>query len=375
LVFSNKEYFMSAWQLLVRRRQIGTAVIAVTCVSNVIGLVPAGALVVSPTLNRPTLGSPEVRWATHNACVNSNYALQESPSRPFKHTQVRGGAAAMRLSGGGGADSSGDKKRWLLGSKILGSESPLRERAELLFLITLWYATSVVCTNTTKSIGAHWSVLTFSQLVISTLCGLVVVCGFGYKKYEPIANADQLQKTAILAAVFTLGFVTLNWCLGLMHVSLVMTLRATEPMFTLFLASILLRAEPATWKMFAALLPVIAGAALSSLGSADATLLGLAVVFICNVCFALRGVVTKRIKTAYPVDEFNLFLQISAIGAAAYGVVLLAANLLLAPSALHIPALAALVDVSQLLRADRVGAVLLNGVTFYAYLQVYFHLF
>ena len=217
--------------------------------------------------------------------------------------------------------------------------------------------------------------LTFSQLVISTLCGLVVVCGFGYKKYEPIANADQLQKTAILAAVFTLGFVTLNWCLGLMHVSLVMTLRATEPMFTLFLASILLRAEPATWKMFAALLPVIAGAALSSLGSADATLLGLAVVFICNVCFALRGVVTKRIKTAYPVDEFNLFLQISAIGAAAYGVVLLAANLLLAPSALHIPALAALVDVSQLLRADRVGAVLLNGVTFYAYLQVYFHLF
>ncbi len=65
--------------------------------------------------------------------------------------------------------------------------------------------------------------------------------------YQPIASADQLQKTALLAAVFTLGFVTLNWALGIMHVSLVMTLRATEPMFTLLLASLLLRAEPVTW--------------------------------------------------------------------------------------------------------------------------------
>ncbi len=64
---------------------------------------------------------------------------------------------------------------------------------------------------------------------------------------QPIASADQLQKTALLAAVFTLGFVTLNWALGIMHVSLVMTLRATEPMFTLLLASVLLRAEPVTW--------------------------------------------------------------------------------------------------------------------------------
>ena len=159
----------------------------------------------------------------------------------------------MHLSGGGEH------------TKIEGNpKTPLRERLELFALIALWYASSVVCTNTTKSIGAHWSVLTFSQLVLSTLCGLLVVCGFGYQKYQPIANTDQLQKTALLASVFAMGFITLNWALGMMHVSLVMTLRATEPMFTLLLAAVLLRTEPVTWKMGAALLPVIAGAALSS---------------------------------------------------------------------------------------------------------------
>jgi len=265
------------------------------------------------------------------------------------------GMLAMQLSGGGTELAKEEKK------------TPLQERLELLALIALWYATSVVCTNTTKSIGVHWSVLTFSQLVFSTLCGALVVCGFGYKKFQPIATVDQLQNTALLAAVFTMGFVTLNWALGIMHVSLVMTLRATEPMFTLLLASVLLRAERVTWKMGAALLPVIAGAALSSAESADVTFIGLAVVVVCNVCFALRGIVTKRIKTAYPVDEFNLFLQISAIGAAAYGLVLFSANIMCPTFAPH---LVGLVDVSQLLHASRAGAVMLNGITFYAYLQL-----
>jgi hypothetical protein len=101
--------------------------------------------------------------------------------------------------------------------------------------------------------------------------------------------------------------------------------------------------------------------------SADVSLLGLAVVVVCNVCFALRGIVTKRIKAVYPVDEFNLFLQISAIAALGYGAVLAAANIVLP---FFDPGMAKLVDMSQLLQAGRGGAVLLNGVTFYAYLQL-----
>lgn len=49
-------------------------------------------------------------------------------------------------------------------------------------------------------------------------------------------------------------------------------------------------------RMGAALLPVVAGAALSSAESADVSIVGLAVVFLCNIFFALRSIVTKRIK-------------------------------------------------------------------------------
>ena len=321
-------------------------------------LVPAGALVV-------VAGGAPARCAAPLAAGGEARVLRRpSAGRPLlRHAaeggSARGGVRAMRLSGGGGADKEGAREP---------AKTPLRERVELLALIALWYAASVVCTNTTKSIGAHWSVLTFSQLVLSTVCGAVVVCGLGYpQRFQPIASGDQLRKTALLASVFTMGFVTLNWALGMMHVSLVMTLRATEPMFTLLLASVLLRAEPVTWRMGAALLPVIAGAALSSAESADVSFVGLAVVFVCNIFFALRGIVTKRIKAVYPVDEFNLFLQISAVGAAAYGAVLLLANLLFPTIA---PDFVKLVDLSQLLQAGRAGAVILNGVTFYAYLQL-----
>ena len=263
---------------------------------------------------------------------------------------------ALKLAGGGAELSQGEPK------------TSLRSQLELWALIGLWYAASVICTNTTKSIGAHWSVITFSQLILSTLCGAVVVCGAGYpQKFQRIRGAEQLATTALLAAVFTMGFVTLNWALGMMHVSLVMTLRATEPMFTLLLASVLLRAEPVTWKMGVALLPVVAGAALSSAESAGVSLVGLLIVVAGNVCFALRGIITKRLKAGYAVDEFNLFLQISALGAAGYGAALLLANLVFPSVA---PGLVAAVDVSQLLQAGRGGSVLVNGVTFYAYLQL-----
>ncbi len=278
------------------------------------GLVaPAGALVVVAG------GAPARRAAplTPIAAGGEARVLRRAAAgRPLVRRAAEGGSAggglrAMRLSGGDGGGKEGAREP---------AAATLRERVELLALIALWYAASVVCTNTTKSIGAHWSVLTFSQLVLSTVCGAFVVCVLGYpQRFQPIASGDQLRKTALLASVFTMGFVTLNWALGMMHVSLVMTLRATEPMFTLLLASVLLRAEPVTWRMGAALLPVIAGAALSSAESADVSFMGLAVVFLCNVFFALRGIVTKRIKAVYPVDEFNLFLQEGIIKSHLYG--------------------------------------------------------
>jgi hypothetical protein len=90
-----------------------------------------------------------------------------------------------------------------------------------------------------------------------------------------------------------------------------MTLRATEPLFTLLIAMALLKTERVSAPVALALLPIVAGAALSSVESADFNLPGLAIVMACNTLFALRGVVTKRLKSAHEVDNFNLFLQVA----------------------------------------------------------------
>ena len=103
----------------------------------------------------------------------------------------------------------------------------------------------------------------------------------------------------------------LNRVHGAGQVSQVMTLRATEPLFTLLIAMALLRTERVSAPVALALLPIVAGAALSSVESADFNLPGLAIVMVCNTLFALRGVVTKRLKSAHEVDNFNLFFQVA----------------------------------------------------------------
>jgi hypothetical protein len=123
---------------------------------------PAGALV-------SVTSAPAVRAAATLLGEAPRPAATSRPrALPVATGTVRSRVLAMRLAGGAGEPAREPAKK------------VLRDRLELLVLIALWYAASVVCTNTTKSIGAHWSVLTFSQLVLSTVCGAVVVCGLGY---------------------------------------------------------------------------------------------------------------------------------------------------------------------------------------------------
>eukprot|EP00960_Hanusia_phi_P057320 763527-Hanusia_phi.AAC.5 len=146
-----------------------------------------------------------------------------------------------------------------------------------------------------------------------------------------------------------------------MHVSLVMTLRATEPLFTLLLATIFLKTEKITLPMSLSLLPVIAGAALSSAESSDFNVAGLAIVAVCNVMFAFRGIVTKRIKAAHTVDNFNLFFQVSYLGMIIQAILLLVASPFVGVSGL---------DAIKFSDPKYMTMLAVNGVTFYAYLQL-----
>lgn len=136
------------------------------------------------------------------------------------------------------------------------------------------YASSVVCTNTSKELGMHWSLLTMAQLMISTVASCVVILLFRAVPYHGVSvrpfgrrrprdhplsrpppppltataychvhdsshrrchrrrryyqvKPGQLQLTVALSCSFVLGFITLNMALKELGVSLAMTLRAT----------------------------------------------------------------------------------------------------------------------------------------------------
>uniref|UniRef100_A0A6U4TXC1 Sugar phosphate transporter domain-containing protein n=1 Tax=Hemiselmis andersenii TaxID=464988 RepID=A0A6U4TXC1_HEMAN len=302
------------------------------------------------------------------------YAFQvtalQAPGRDLRPrpplSSLRGGFGIPGLGGKGKSDGlslrNGGEKSPVKSTAggVTTQSGGFRDKIELGVLIFLWYATSVVCTNSTKGLGLHWSIVTLSQLVISSLCGFVGIRLFGIVPYKPIANADQLKQTSLLAAVFTMGFITLNSALGMMHVSLVMTLRATEPIFTLLLSVFLLKSEQVTFKMAMSLMPVVFGAALSSAESADFRIAGLIISVVCNIMFALRGILTKRLKASHTVDNFNLFFQVCFLGALFQGACL-------AVSSLFVPVSLPLHRLSDISYAS---TLLVNGVSFYAYLQL-----
>lgn len=113
--------------------------------------------------------------------------------------------------------------------------------------------------------------------------------------------------------------------------------------------------------MSLSLLPVIAGAALSSAESSDFNVAGLAIVAICNVMFAFRGIITKRIKASHRVDNFNLFFQVCYLGMIIQAVLLLAASPFFGISGL---------DAIKFSDSKYMTMLAVNGVTFYAYLQL-----
>ena len=230
--------------------------------------------------------------------------------------------------------------------------------------LAIWYGTSVICNQTSKvlvaSLGSQ--TLTLCQLIIAVGCGAAVLLGLrafcSECAFPPvgIASREQLIDTAVLAAAFTGGFITLNACLTSMHVSLVMVLRAAEPLTTLAIGASFFGTRVPLGKA-AILLVIVAGCALSSAGAFQATANGLALAALSNICFSLRGLLGKRLSARYRGGDVEVFFQLCAIGA-----VLQAALLLCTSGTASFAALA------TTLTGPDLGTALINGVTFYAYL-------
>ena len=155
--------------------------------------------------------------------------------------------------------------------------------AQIATNVCIWYASSVVCTNTSKKIAPFISPLhlTLLQLGFATIASCVLLSIFKIAPFEPLNTSRRRKLLPLLGFCFAAGFTTFNTSLHLMHVSTAMVFRALEPVSTFLLTALFLRqSEPVSVVVALSLLPIVCGAALTSLGSMELTSGGIAVVVV-----------------------------------------------------------------------------------------------
>lgn len=215
--------------------------------------------------------------------------------------------------------------------------------------VIAWYLTSIICTTTTREINFVTKItLTMNQFIVASICSYAI-CGFKPKQLPK----RQKPKMWILALSFLMGMFTLNLAIGVMHVSLAMTMRAMEPLFTLALAFAISQGSTLNISAFVSLILIVIGAGLSSISSVDYTTMGLFLVGVSNFSFATRAIVYKDVKAASGLNSFEMFYHISK-----YVIVLGGALWILFFEG------GIVTDPLKLL------LLLVNGVCFFAYLQL-----
>jgi drug/metabolite transporter (DMT)-like permease len=92
----------------------------------------------------------------------------------------------------------------------------------ILFNVFVWYASSVVCTNSSKTIAPFISPLhlTLLQLCFATAISYMLLKVFKIAPFENLDTPRRRKLLLLLGLCFAAGFTTFNMSLHLMHVSL-----------------------------------------------------------------------------------------------------------------------------------------------------------
>jgi len=205
--------------------------------------------------------------------------------------------------------------------------------------------------------------LTCIQMFVAGTCAAVSSVFFNRTvKKLAFPDGNALMRISALAAVFSVGFITLNLAYTSMSASLANTLRAMEPLNSLFLTWLLTK-DGVSSKLVMAVLPIVFGACLASYGNLEFTLTGLFYVQVANFCFAYRTMQYRDIRKDYGIDHASLFSQTCILSA------LFIAAGLFAISKVRVFSLAGLLFTAGV---EYHQTLLLNGLTFFLYLQLSF---
>jgi drug/metabolite transporter (DMT)-like permease len=265
--------------------------------------------------------------------------------------------------------NAGDSPSAKVISKDGSQQAIFRDKLVTASLICLWYAASVVCNQTSKTLlnsqVVSGSALTLLQTLFAAGCGLLCFAS-NLSPFDGFKDKQQFVNISFLAAIYSLGFYLFNSCVSAMHVSMVMVLRSAEPLTTLAL-SVLLgglagSSLPPPGRL-AALFLTVAGCALSAFGEHGPTPHGLLLALAANVCFSLRGILGKRfLSTAGGMHPVALFFHLAWIGSCFQAAMLVGSSLLQGGST--IGALTCAPTVTDL------PVLLLNGASFFTYIQL-----
>ena len=256
-------------------------------------------------------------------------------------------------------------------SAVAKGGSPANSGVEITFWFVLWYATSVVCTNSSKILSRALSpqdkaaggrVLTLLQLIASALLGWAVLSS-GVAGVSMRSCAGFSGKMWVLGGIFALAFLSLNVGMGeYLEVSMAMVLRATEPIFAVVILAV--TGKTVSLDKFFTLLLLVIGAGMSVYTEPDFDPRGLACLAAANVGFTLRSLVAKQVKDAAPgFDNVSLFFHTCWRGAVCQGLIVMA---------MDIGTLRAAMAAFHAEPKRIAGLIALNGVAFFMYLQASF---
>lgn len=238
------------------------------------------------------------------AVEDMNAEMQEEQTE-IKTAGAFGVAAAACFLGSKLAAKQNAKVSMLAtaGAASSDSEQSWVKTAKLGTLFFLWYALNIAYNITNKKVLNAVS-LPWMQSTLSLWMGVPLVLLMwltGVRKAPKLSKAE-IGKMAPIAAMHAVGHLAAVISFAWGAVSFTQIVKAAEPVFTAGLSGVFLGQvfHPA---VYAALLPVIGGVAIASLGELSFSALAFAGAMISNLTFALRAILSKKILGGKGIGE------------------------------------------------------------------------
>jgi len=271
----------------------------------------------------PAAGSPEPAWRRAGSpppgqpyAVAYDAAAGHAGYGAYKpHAAVAlaapAGNGSVRPPSGPAADS-GSRLRAALTAPL----HTLVENRKLLFYCTGWYLCSSVTSTLNKAILNDFP-QPMTVTLISFLLTVVISLAFGYvlpftKPHRPSKRVLRTMLPYSICRIVNHSLATL--ALSLMPVSLMHTVKAISPLFTVALSRLLLR-KRVSWPVLASLVPICGGILLACATDIEFQLGGVIAASISVLAVTFQAILSKGIFTNSDLTEFSLLFYSSLTSA------------------------------------------------------------